>query len=127
MKGLVEVSVDIYKRGITCLIGLSYEEMTKKLGSRALTKWMTFEEAKEVIDFCEKKAGITMLLDSGHLFLWVKNEKIKSRFNGTIAHEISHASQVILDLVGIPLTRDTREAHSYLIDHITEQIYAKLA
>ena len=50
----------------------------------------------------------------------------KKLTNDIIAHEIFHAVELLMEYIGIQLSRDSSEAYAYLIGYLTNEIYKLL-
>jgi hypothetical protein len=46
--------------------------------------------------------------------------------HGTIAHEVFHAVQFLMDKIGCNLAHESEEPYAYLIQYVTNKIYENL-
>jgi hypothetical protein len=119
------VSLGIWKHNIL----VSVEETDAQFRKTVIRKYGTelFETMKHInYEFDDRtRNGVTVHnVDSGHTLLRIKERPTTPRTIGTLAHEIYHATEYILDRVGV--SRTESESWAYTIGYITEQIYHKL-
>lgn len=90
------------------------------------TKYLEFaKEMKEV----EVKNGFTMENVEGgsYLLVWMPNDIQTYEEEGSLAHEIFHATYHTLRIKGCCLDNSSEEAYAYLIGYITTHAYIGLA
>jgi hypothetical protein len=52
--------------------------------------------------------------------------RFTTKDHGLLAHEVFHATDLLMENIGMKLSRDSDEAYAYLIQYITVEIYDKL-
>lgn len=84
---------------------------------------------KEIGDshIIDKSSGIAVTYTTSQRALIRMNKMPKENYyKGTLAHEIDHVANDILNAIGMYRTNASEEAYTYLIGYITSQAYAKL-
>lgn len=93
-------------------------------------KEISEEEIKDILFHFEGDyAARTLQLNNGNILIHFKHLYYSSSntfmFN-TIAHESLHATEMILDRIGMKLNKKTDEAYCYLNGYIVEQIFKEI-
>lgn len=70
--------------------------------------------------------GNTTIFSSQHVLIRVEGYPTTPHDFNILHHELFHAVCFILTDIGMKLTEDSVESYSYLIGHLTEQIYKQL-
>lgn len=109
------IPIDIYDTDILVVIG-TIDEAKRELADYGVNPMPIVEK------ITTQTKGLTYLLDMGQLFLWLPSKPYMSNQRGTMAHEIYHAANIIMQKVGINLSVDSEEAYAYLIGLITSKI-----
>jgi hypothetical protein len=103
---------------LVCL-GSKREDIIKRI-DRTIYK-LTDEEKGHLIMHGH---GKTLILDGGQIILWTAlYPKLGS---GTLAHEIFHAVDFILDRMGVRHSFDSDEVWAYLIKYYTNEINKRI-
>jgi hypothetical protein len=63
----------------------------------------------------------TIMFDNGATCI-----HIRKLDHGTIAHEVFHAIQFLMDKIGCNLTQESGEPYAYLVQYVTNKIYENL-
>ena len=114
------VSLGVYPFDVMVSIGESDEEVRKQLENRGINVSQT--------DFTHssQQSGRTAIFSENVVLLRIYNSQKSAMWHGVLAHEIFHASEFVLERIGMRLTLDSDEAYAYLIGYLTEKIYEKI-
>lgn len=77
----------------------------------------------------ENCAGNAFQLENGNVVIWIKRivyEADPCYVVNTISHEALHSTEMILETIGMKLTRETEEAYCYLHGYIVEKIFEQI-
>lgn len=104
----VKIDVPIYNLELWVIIdneaGVRREEMSQKFGAPTLQDWAA------LCSYGSEGVGLFFYPD---------------RLNrGLVAHEVFHATAMILRLAGVKFDGDNHEAHAYLCGWVTDEVYA---
>ncbi len=72
-----------------------------------------------------KSKGRTIMFPSNHTLIILPQVPETTFHLAALQHEIFHATQFILEKMGIPLNEQTDEVYAYTIQYITNQVYRK--
>jgi len=71
-------------------------------------------------------AAKTITFDNGGILIRLKHKVLSSSGMGLVAHECYHAVCEIFRRVGIPLTEDTEESRTYLLQYLCTEAFRKI-
>jgi hypothetical protein len=72
------------------------------------------------------KSGRTVMFKSGHFLIRMPVVPSTCGEYGTLAHEIFHCVEFLMERIGMRLTVDSDEAYAYLIGYLTTEIYKRI-
>lgn len=119
-----QIDIDIYLNCVVFAVGIDEKEFDR-LYYDNVTKF-TDEEYKIIRkDIADKNScnGLTVLLDNGNVFVFIR--KGQERKDLTVAHEIFHVVQRVLNRAGVEMGEDG-ESYAYLIGWLTNEYYNRL-
>lgn len=94
---------------------------------------MHTEDINEVLTYTKQKikdcSGKSIELSNGNVILWFNRNDWKedpAHYANTISHEALHATQMILEKIGMKLNRKSEEAYCYLQGYIVEKIFEQI-
>lgn len=85
------------------------------------TNLKDFKLPKEELErFDSDYDGLTLRVLNGNVYI-----HLRSKEKHIIVHELFHATEFILEYVGIPHSKKTSECYAHLLEHLTKQFYDK--
>lgn len=115
------INIDIYNTDIMVYFG-QFSSLLDKLSEYLRNEEV--QKAKEL--FGDVENGITLartcLLECGQIVLWMPKIPTTPEEKGTLQHEIFHATNDMMEKVGIRLTLASDEAYAYLIGYISTKV-----
>lgn len=115
------INIDLYNTHIMVYFG-QLSGLLDKLSEYLRNE--DVQKAKEL--FGDVEDGITLgrtcLLESGQIVLWMPKPPTTPEEKGTLQHEIFHATNCLMEKVGIRLTLDSDEAYAYLIGYTSTKV-----
>lgn len=113
------IPIDLYDTDILLVSGGSQRLLDTLHNSLKIEE---YEQATKDIDLEKTEVGKTILLQGGQVVMWMPGIGLTSKDKGTLAHEIFHAAELIMQKVGITLCNESSEAFAYLIGYITYKV-----
>ena len=84
--------------------------------------------AREVIEeVAPNTEGLTVTTSGRTVIIYLASPPRDPRSGAILIHELSHATNFILQEVGIPHTEDTEEAYTYLLEYLTRETLKRIA
>lgn len=77
----------------------------------------------------ENCAGNAFLLENGNVVVWIKQmvySEDPCYIVNTISHEALHATEMVLNTIGMKLHKKSEEAYCYLHGYIVEKIFEQI-
>jgi hypothetical protein len=105
---------DLYKENFVFMPGFTQKQVD------SFTKKLKIESID--IEECE---GKTMFCD-GFVLIWSRYKDKSFESLSTLVHECIHASWMILDWKGIPVSLENDDTQAYLVEWILENCYKAL-
>lgn len=125
------VNVHIYRVDVVVCVNMSGKDAYRRF-RRWKLKAGSLEKAKECCDDWEKDHregthdGRMFNLNGGFLvFLKLGKNRFRQGV-GILVHEMTHVTHYLLRNRNIPLTEDTEEAHTYLVQYLTTEALREL-
>lgn len=117
------ISIDLYDRDVMVHFG-SKKELRKVL--RNYHKPNIVDEIIENINF---DANGHTLYDSanGAFIVYMPKKPSTSAEIGTLVHELSHATNAIMEAIGVTLTESSEEAYTYCLGFLTRKVFESFA
>lgn len=118
---LINIYVEVYKRAVTICIG-SADEFSK------YRKELIEEIDPEcTADFAPARdySGHTCVVGDVGFVVHILEEPLSGSSIGVLVHELSHVTNSILRDSNIPLTEETEEAYTYLLEYLTREALDK--
>lgn len=123
MPQLFLLNVDLYNVDVIIAVGLTGKEVYKRIKARR-AKPNVLKRTKDACDAWDKSStsgaadGFMVQIDGLYL-IFIKPYKEKFRKTiGILVHELTHATHYILRERRIGLSRNTEEAHTYLVQYL---------
>ena len=122
------VKLPIYNAEIGVSIGQNVGDLKKSI----LRRWNIDEENLPKEDFQEHQQASVLCVTKGEHYypycIRFKQNPIKMDIDGhaTIAHEVFHTVYRLLNSRGLKLTYESEEAFTYLMGHLSREIYKNL-
>lgn len=124
-----EISLEIYPF-IIFVSFINVNNFKTLLKNNKYSKDITEKEIDDILSYFDGEfAAKTLQLNNGNILIYFKysNYSINNEYMfNTIAHESLHATQMILDRIGMKLNKKTDEAYCYLNGYIVEQIMREI-
>lgn len=113
----------VYPFDVMFSFGQTDDELLK-----TLSKSLTDDEIKDKKLWSVEKNGDgrTVLFGSGQTLIRMPKVPKTCKEYGALQHEIFHATEFILNHIGMSLCRKSDEAYAYLIGYLTTEIYKKI-
>lgn len=113
------IPVDIYRRDLLLVANHSHKELEGEL-----LQYLSNREARRIVRGCRGVCGdsaITIKTSAGGLIVYLPQYLGDEESFGTLAHELLHATSLIMEEVGIELSPHTQEAYAYLIGYLSKE------
>lgn len=130
-KQIFVISVPIYDVDVVVAINMSGEETAERI-KKFTKKPQALEDAKRLgeewdADLAEQSAHGKMGKLMGGFLVFVSLNKDRFRWSiGLLVHELTHVTHYLLRHRRIPLSEDTEEAHTHLIQYLTTTALRKM-
>jgi hypothetical protein len=109
-----------------CRVMFSFGETNSELAA-ALVSHMTAEAIREGLHLMEPEdAGKTTTYNNGFTLVRMRVTPHLPEDMGVLAHEIGHAVINLMLYIGMPLSRESAEAYTYLIEYLTTEVNKRL-
>lgn len=122
-KASFHITVDVYNFDLMLSFGESNAEVVSALVKRGYDKRLIGDIGYST----DTSFGCYIATPTGAGLIRMRKIPRGSFGFGCLAHEIFHATEYLLQAVGIPHNKEfSSEAYAYVIQHITEKVYDKL-
>ena len=118
----IVIQIPIYKTAV--LIYWGDRKGLYKAVKRNSDKATAREVIEEVAPHTE---GVTVKTSGRTVTIYLASPPRDARSVALLIHELSHATNFILQEVGIPHTEDTEEAYTYLLEYLTRETLERIA
>lgn len=117
------ISIDLYNRDVMVHFG-SRKELRKEL--------MNYHKpnvAKEIAESINYDAdGYTLYnSENGAFIVYMPKLPSTPKEMGTLIHELSHATNAIMEAIGVTLTESSEEAYTYCLGFLTRKVFEEFA
>lgn len=118
----IVIQIPIYKAAVLIYWG-------DRKGLYKAVKWNSDKAtAREVIEeVAPNTEGLTVKTSGHTVTIYLASPPRDPRSGAILIHELSHATNFILQEVGIPHTEDTEEAYTYLLEYIAREVMRQLS
>ncbi len=127
---MIPLHVGVYDVDVFVLINMSGKEFFKKMKPRV--KNQGTEQLKKICDDWDSdydngvsQGRMFTLMGGFVVFLNVRKGFFRTAI-GTLVHELTHVTHYLLRHRRIPLTEDTEEAHTYLVQYLTTEALRRM-
>ncbi len=117
----IVIQIPIYKTAV--LIYWGGRKGLYKAVKRNSDKATAREVIEEVAPHTE---GLTVKTSGHTVTIYLASPPRNPRSGAILIHELSHATNFILQEVGIPHTKDTEEAYTYLLEYLTRETLERI-
>lgn len=116
------VEVDLYKVDVMVVVG-DIEGAIEWLENKNVSE----DDIEFVKSSCETGSqGTTGLLSNNALFIRLLHSPTTPEYKGILAHEVFHATSILLRSRGMSLVKESEEAYVYLLEFIYRKIVEKI-
>lgn len=117
------ITIEIYNRDVMVHFG-SKKELRKEL-----LNYHKPHVAEEIIKEINFDADGHTLYDSenGAFIVAMPSKPTTPKEIGTLIHELSHATNAIMEAIGVTLTESSEEAYTYCLGFLTRKVFETFA
>lgn len=117
------INIDLYNRDVMVHFG-SKKELHKELHN-----YHKPDAVKEIVNAINFDAdGFTLCnSDNGAYIVYMPKQPSTPSEIGTLIHELSHATNAIMEAIGITLTESSEEAYAYCLGFLTRKVFEAFA
>jgi len=120
-KNMFIVRCDVYPVDI-----MFYFEKEKSVVIKKLSDYLDSEDLEYLESASFESRGKAVLFKEPKVLIWMPEKPNCMITLSTVAHEIFHATCMILERIGIKYGDDSDEAYAYLLQFITREAYSQL-
>lgn len=117
------ISIDLYNRDVMVHFG-SRKELRKEL-----LNYHKPEIASKIVNEINFEAdGFTHYnSENGAFIVYMPKQPSTPKEIGTLVHELSHATNAIMEAIGVTLSDSSEEAYTYCLGFITRKVFEEFA
>lgn len=117
------ISIELYNRDVMVHFG-SRKELHKEL-----LNYHKPDITKEIVNQINFESDGYTLYDSenGAFIVYMPKKPSTPKEIGTLVHELSHATNAIMEAIGVTLTESSEEAYTYCLGFITRKVFEDFA
>lgn len=116
------VEIELYSTDLLVVVG-DIEGAIKWLDNKNVSE----DDIEFVKSSCNTGSqGTTCLLSNNALFIRLIHSPTTREYKGILAHEVFHATSILLGSRGMSLVKESEEAYAYLLEFIYRKIVEKI-